>query len=132
MKRFDYFLMADQVVNVEAEFTNACLGDVDTLPIFKEIHPGMDNYRQQFLFETLWNKKYCAHYALADMLSLQELYTFSNVPHNKIMKSSFSTVYTLMTCYYKEKQHNKEMSVKHAIRGIIIVYGRNVSTDISP
>ena len=93
MKRFDFprLLMTYRAVNLEAEFTNACSGGIDSLPIFKDIHPGMESYKQQYLFETLLNKKYWAHNALDDVLSLKELYTFSNVPEAVTIKSSFST-----------------------------------------
>ncbi|CAG2217615.1 unnamed protein product [Mytilus edulis] len=59
-----------QKCNLLDKFKSTVIGFIDTLPLFKLSHPGLNSYSQTNLFETFMNKSYDAHRADEDVDAL--------------------------------------------------------------
>ena len=71
-------------------FLDVVVGYIDTLPLFKNKYPGMENYRQETLASTLLQINYNAHDALSDSVCLQKLLTMPQDPDQYIKGFGFS------------------------------------------
>ena len=60
----------------EHTFLKLVAGFIDTIPIFKKIHPGFSNYKQDFLVSKFLQKEkdYDAHSAVSDVNYLRQLF----------------------------------------------------------
>ena len=74
-KSFDFpkILNGFKQCNLTGAFQESVLGCTDTLPIFRELFPELENHKQETLVSQFLKKTYEAHNALADVQSLQEL-----------------------------------------------------------
>ncbi|XP_076104042.1 protein PML-like [Mytilus galloprovincialis] len=59
-----------QKCNLLDKFKSTVIGFIDTLPLFKLSHPGLNSYSQTNLFETFMSKSYEAHRADEDVDAL--------------------------------------------------------------
>ncbi|XP_045212980.1 uncharacterized protein LOC123563894 [Mercenaria mercenaria] len=83
------------------------LGAVDTLPLFKKAHPGLEKYSQEHLVGLFVKQTYSAHNALSDVKSLQKLCTTVGVSNQQMSEHSCSLNSALdIFRYKKENQQN--------------------------
>ena len=66
---FPMIVRAIHISNLKAPFQEKVVGAVDTLPIFKEIRPDQQSYKQVALVENILQEQYQAHDALAGICS---------------------------------------------------------------
>lgn len=84
-------------------FESCVLGFVDTLPLCKEVYPGLERYTQEHLVQNVMNAQYGAHNALEDVKSLQKLVTFSKLDTDKLFAHSTSVNSAIDTYMFEKK-----------------------------
>ena len=88
--RFDFprIIRAFQLCNMTDKLEKYTLGIVDTLPLFKISHPGLEKYSQEHLVSMFVKKSYSAHNALSDVQSLQTLCNVVGVTDTQMSENS--------------------------------------------
>lgn len=88
-KRFDVPRLLDLVKkhNLFDCFMNIVHGFVDTLKLFKSIHPHMDNYTQPHLVKMFLNVDYEAHDGIEDVIALAKLITHKSISDESIISN---------------------------------------------
>lgn len=67
--RFDFprIIRAFEVIHMTSDLLKCTLGTIDTLPLFRNIHPGLEKYSQEHLVDLFVKVSYSAHNALSDV-----------------------------------------------------------------
>lgn len=93
VKNFDCKVLYNAVVNnkMNEELSPFIKGFLDTLCLFKGLHPGLDSYKQENLVKEFVKTSYNAHDALADVRALESL--MGTITNDKMFDYSFSWNY---------------------------------------
>ncbi|XP_045212965.2 uncharacterized protein LOC123563893 [Mercenaria mercenaria] len=81
---FPRIIRAFELTSMTDHLCKNTLGAVDTLPLFKKAHPGLEKYSQEHLVGLFVKQTYSAHNALSDVKSLQKLYTTVGVSNQQM------------------------------------------------
>ncbi|KAL8608206.1 hypothetical protein ACOMHN_016661 [Nucella lapillus] len=90
IKLFDcpILLNALQCCNLVERFQAAVYGCVDTLPLFREINPGLKNHNQAALYKHYIGLQFPAHDARDDVRALQKIVNRANPNHDQFSLNS--------------------------------------------
>lgn len=97
-----------QACKLTTAFVAIVHGFCDSLPLFKEIYPGMENYKQETLVSNILKESYEAHNALGDVQSLQKLLIKSNVKDDVLLSHGYSSKWLV------DKERNEKSNQKNA------------------
>ena len=92
-KRFDFpiIVKACEATGMNDELISCVFGLVDTLPVFKDIWPKSESYKQEHLAHTYLSIEYNAHNAMDDVICLSDLIKYAITQDSKCaIKKSFS------------------------------------------
>ncbi|PVD22298.1 hypothetical protein C0Q70_18107 [Pomacea canaliculata] len=77
------------MVDLEKKVT----GYVDTLPLFRDVFPGLPSYRQITLYQHLFRESYAAHVGMNDVTSLKRILDLPSVTPEVVYRHSFDLEY---------------------------------------
>lgn len=108
-KLFDFprIIRACEKCDLLDSMGESVIGIVDTLPLYREVCPGLNSYKQEILVNEILHEQYAAHNAEEDVRSLQKLLSTTNPPDNVFVNhsSSFSSMID-MYMFGKESDAN--------------------------
>ncbi|XP_025113598.1 uncharacterized protein LOC112575790 [Pomacea canaliculata] len=79
----------DRMEDLEKKVT----GYVDTLPLFRDVFPGLPPYRQITLYQHLFRESYAAHVGMSDVTSLKRILVLPSVTPEVVYRHSFDLDY---------------------------------------
>ena len=99
IKSFDIPVLftALQNTSLEKEFEEVVSGFLDTLSLFKNVHPGLASYKQESLYKHFFDETYAAHSALQDVIALSRL--FSHIQDENIRLQNTMSFNYMSLCY---------------------------------
>ncbi|KAL5012907.1 hypothetical protein ScPMuIL_011458 [Solemya velum] len=107
-------------VKMNVAFKERVVGAVDTLPLFKEVFPGRDTYKQEALVHAVLKENYEAHNALADVSCLQKLYTMSDISDTVFFNHSFTTSWGFSMLAYQQNTEKNVDSMQDLVNRKVI------------
>lgn len=99
-KQFDFprIIRALDKCDLKDALTESVIGIVDTLPLYREVCPGLLSYKQECLVSEILHECYVAHNAEEDVSSLQRLLSHTNPPDDVFVRHS-TTVSSMIDMY---------------------------------
>ena len=93
-KRFDMKLLlkALEETHLSSYFQSTCAGFVDTLPLLRTELPGRPSYKLSSIYKDIVGNEFDCHNALADAEALAKIMTQLNIPEERILNYSMTTV----------------------------------------
>ncbi|XP_070542849.1 uncharacterized protein [Ptychodera flava] len=79
--------------NMLEMFSSVVDGFTDSLPLFRNLHPGRHSYAQESLVADFVGKSYNAHNAIDDVKALQTLHTQCAIRAEQLLQHSFTVSY---------------------------------------
>ena len=98
--------------SLDRELKQLVKGFIDTLPMFKEVYPGMASYKQEELVLKILKEPYRAHDGLADVQSLQKLVVTVGLKDKQLLNYSFTLESLLDYMEYAKKGKENTESLK--------------------
>ena len=96
------------------------VGFIDTLPLFKEKHPNMPNYRQVTLAAQLLNQAYDAHNSAADVETLMKLTKLTSPSVDELQKHSFTISSADDLRKYRTQSRSRQLSFEHMVTNNVV------------
>ena len=124
-KSFDMHILMNAFKNVDIleALTSRVLGFVDTLPMFKILHPKRISYSQVNLYGDILKETYDAHDSLQDVIALKRLANHSNPPIDTRESTSFTISSGVQVFTHKQQAKGRQISLRPMLDSKVISVG---------